>query len=191
MRFMDQRARSKILIDKIAMPVGSDRFMKERLFHLPNRGQIRRTVNAQPVWIANGAGGRLFGFELSSNDIDIPALDGVWEGSIYAITPTQMLHATIWPGTTTVNTDRVPIAGGLDPEGIIIHDQFDGSKVVATQSGAAGQTFTLAAARATPTIIKYRFTAQFMLKPFSIDRDVSNAKSTSKLEFEEVTGTSA
>jgi hypothetical protein len=189
---VDPKARTKLIIEGIAFPVGSDRFIKDRLLHLPNRGKIRRDIDGEARWVANMAGGRIYGLEISTNDIDVPALGDVWGGKVYEITPTQTIKFTIWPGQTSVTANRKPIAAGLDPDGIRLEDQQTGQRITGwTQSGADLETFHLAAARATETIVHMRFTSSWMINDdIVVEGDRLTAKATTRLIFEEVKGTS-
>lgn len=191
-RYQDPRVRSPIITSGIGRPVGSDRIMKEMLLQLPDRGKLRREIDrGEARWVANKSGGRIYGVELSFDDLSVPAIDDVWGGNIYTITLALLLGATIFPGQTSVTVNRTPIAAGLDPNGIRVVDGKTGAPVAGwTQSGDGLRKFTLAESRMTETIVWYRFTNDWMVsKNLQIDYDRVEDKATTRITLEEVVGT--
>lgn len=144
-----------LILDGIALPIGSARGISENLEAIP-LSSFRRDINFGGVSFAL-PGADKFRLDLSASDQHIPApLMGLEEGDTVTITPAQKLGDEIPTGTTALILRRPPVSGSLT-----VMDA-DHSPVTSGFS-LSSQTLTFDSATTAPLLAYYRVAFAMMV----------------------------
>lgn len=138
---------SKIDIAALGLGDGSGLGIRESLRPIEN-GQRRRTING----VLRNTGRpefRLYELELSSDDVQPPALGNLWPGSIVSVVPISEIGVVV-PAWQL----RFPVTRALEPSSV--RGRLPDGRPLRVDYSASFSTFTLPAMQSTPVRIYYR-----------------------------------